>query len=267
MGLLRFLIAWIVGFAVVCTRWSCRVHWHDDIRPALREAGTPYIYAILHCHQVGAVIGREPGTGAMVSRSRDGYLIVPSLKMNGVIPYRGSSRKAGEGDKGGSAALKGLVDHLRSGRPAYLAVDGPRGPRNQVQFGIAKLAMTSGATVLTAMARPTRRWILSGTWDRFQIPKPFSKIDAFFGDPLRPHEGEDIADFRQRIEDSLTALEERHDPEEAALGKVAADKRRTKNALATRRGASGTGLPRPAVHPDGAREPAEPHSSPKGSQH
>ena len=101
-------------------------------------------------------------------------------------------------------------------------MDGPRGPRNHVNRGIAKLSLATGAAVLIAVPIPRRRWILSRTWDRFQIPKPFTRIDIFFGTPMLSYEGEDLEAFRQRIENAITAFEEQHDPEEAMEGKKAA---------------------------------------------
>jgi len=225
MKVLRFIAAWLAAMLLLLLRWSCRVRWHNDPRQALRQEGRPYAYAILHCHQVAAIIGCEPGTGAMVSRSEDGDLLVPSLRVHSIFPIRGSTRVKGR-DKGGAAALDLLIEHMRGGAPGYLAVDGPRGPRSYVNRGIAKLSIATGAAVLIATPIPRRRWILGRTWDRFQIPKPFTRLDIFFGTPMRPREGEDLEAFRQRIEDSITTLEEQHDPEEAAAGKDAAAARR-----------------------------------------
>jgi len=227
MKALRFIAAWLAAILLLLLRWSCRVRWHDDPRPSLRREGCPYAYAILHCHQVAAVIGREPGTIAMVSRSTDGDLLIPSLRVHGIVPIRGSTRTKEQG-KGGAAALQRLIEHVRGGAPAYLAVDGPRGPRNYVNRGIAKLSLATGAAVLIAVPIPRRRWILARAWDRFQIPKPFTRIDMFFGPPLRLRDGEGLGTFRQRIEDAIAALEERHDPEEAAACKVAAAALRTR---------------------------------------
>jgi lysophospholipid acyltransferase (LPLAT)-like uncharacterized protein len=232
MKALRFIAAWLIAISLLLLRWSCRVRWHDDPRPSLRREGCPYVYAILHCHQVAAVIGREPGTCAMVSRSADGDLLVPSLLVHGIVPIRGSTRSKETG-KGGAAALRSLIEHVRGGTPAYLAVDGPRGPRNYVNRGIAKLSLASGAVVLIGVPIPRRRWILARAWDRFQIPKPFTRIDIFFGTPLRLRDGEDLRKFRQRIEDAIAALEEHHDPKEAAAGKVAAAALRTRLARQT----------------------------------
>lgn len=109
-----------------------------------------------------------------------------------------------------------------------MAVDGPRGPRNYVNGGIAKLSSVTGAAVLIAVLIPRRRWIMTRTWDRFQIPKPFTLIETFFGPPLRLREGEDLVAFRLRIENAIAALEEQHDPLEAEAGKIAACAQRTR---------------------------------------
>ncbi|MGI9472142.1 MAG: hypothetical protein ACR2NZ_11445, partial [Rubripirellula sp.] len=63
---------------------------------------------------------------------------------------------------------------------------------------------------------PSRRWILSGAWDRLQIPKPFCRIDAYFAEPIEAAKGETDEHFRQRIERTLYQLERSHDSAEAS---------------------------------------------------
>jgi lysophospholipid acyltransferase (LPLAT)-like uncharacterized protein len=196
--LLRFLLAWMAAAAVLVIRLTCRIRFHDDPRPALRARGVPYAYAFLHAHQIATVVVAEPGTGAMVSRSTDGELLIPSLRVSHVVAVRGSSKLRGK-DKGGLAALAALVRHGRGGAPVYLAVDGPRGPRNHVRRGIAQLAVELDAAILVAIALPTRRWILRGTWDRFQIPQPFSRIDVFFDRPTLPADAVDVESLRSLV--------------------------------------------------------------------
>src|SRR6185312_15492896 len=105
MRVLRKLIGWVIAMLVVVWRLTCRYRVVHDPRPALREAGTPYVYALLHAHQVAAVfVNDERRLAAMVSRSGDGELLVPSLKVRRVRPVRGSSRSATR-DKGGREAL------------------------------------------------------------------------------------------------------------------------------------------------------------------
>ena len=217
-------VAWLAATAILLLRASCRVRLHGDPRPGLRARSQPYVYSVLHAHQVAAVIDGERGTGAMVSRSADGEILIPSLRLRGIIPIRGSSRQTGR-DKGGLVALDELIEHVVGGAPAYLAVDGPRGPRNRVHKGIAVLAQRSRAAVVNVVAVPTRRWILTGTWDRMQIPKPFCTIHAFFGEPLGPAEGESVERFRHRIETALNKLERTNDPIEAGLAQAQSSRR------------------------------------------
>ncbi len=215
---LRFLGAWLGALVTVLMRWTSRVNSHNDPRPALRAANQPYAYAFLHAHQVATVIAGEPGTGAMVSRSADGDLLVPALRARGIIPVRGSSKLAGK-RKGGRAALENLIEHSRNGAPAYFAVDGPRGPRNQVRRGVAELAFATGAAILPVVGLPRRRWILSRTWDRFQIPKPFPTIDIWYDEPLLASDAADIDALRCALSARLDALEILHDPEEAGIAR------------------------------------------------
>ena len=180
----------------------------DDPRPALRAAGRPYVYAILHAHQVAAVlINDDPGIAAMVSQSRDGDLLVPSLRVTGVGAMRGSSRKAGR-DKGGRRALELLEEHTRRGHPSLLAVDGPQGPRNHVHRGVIDLARSTGAAIVPCVIVPSRRWFLR-TWDRFQIPKPFTRAHVYVAPPIYvPADADDnlLAAKRNELQQALDDL-------------------------------------------------------------
>ena len=155
----------------------------------------------------------------MVSQSRDGEYVARGLQAVGIKPIRGSSKRQGQ-DKGGLSALDNLIEHVRGGSPAYLAVDGPRGPRNRVHKGIAVLSQKTGAAVLNVAVVPTRRWIIKKSWDRFQIPWPLCRIDTYFGAPIEPRQGESVEEYRRRIEESLNTLEALRDPTEAAIGKA-----------------------------------------------
>jgi lysophospholipid acyltransferase (LPLAT)-like uncharacterized protein len=152
----------------------------------------------------------------MVSRSRDGALVALGLKLVGIIPIRGSSRRRGH-DHGGLAALNALIEHVRGGRPAYLAVDGPRGPRNRVHKGIAVLSRQANAAVINVIVTSSRRWIIKQSWDRLQVPFPFCRIDVYFGNPMMPRAGESAETYRRRIEADLNEMEKIYEPEEAAL--------------------------------------------------
>lgn len=202
---------WLIGLYVAFLRLTCGIRIHNDPRGRLAAEGYQVAYAAMHANQIAGSIGAQPGTGAMVSRSIDGDLLVPSLRVNGHVPIRGSSGV----HKGGATALQALIQHVRSGRAGIIACDGPRGPRGQVQKGIALLARKANAKVVPSLVIPSRRWILSQTWDRLQIPIPFCTIDIYFGEPLGPRPDESVAQFAKRVQYAINSLELRHDPQEA----------------------------------------------------
>ena len=209
------LIAWPIAAYVLLLRHTCRLRVHEDPRSELRRRGERIAYSVLHAHQITAAINTDPGTAAMVSQSGDGELMVRALRLLGVTPVRGSSRKNGR-DRGGVAALDALVEHVSTGSPAIIAVDGPHGPRGRVRKGIAALAQRSDATVVNVVLIPRWRLRITLSWDRFQVPLPFTRIDAYFAEPIRCQLNEGIESLRRRIEDSLYTLELAHDPSEAA---------------------------------------------------
>ena len=211
--LLPRLAGMIVGAYVILLRLTCRIRMHNDLREQMASQGNRYVYGTFHAHQIGGLMAAERGTGAMVSRSDDGEMVVPTLVWSGHVPIRGSS---GTGGKGGATALQSLIKHVLNGHGAMLAVDGPRGPRGSVQKGIGLLSQKTDAAVLMAVAVPTRRWIFRRTWDQFQLPKPFSRIDVYLSDPIWPEVGESLDRLITRIERVLSELEERYDPAEVA---------------------------------------------------
>lgn len=205
--------SWMVAGLVAFLRATCRVRFHNDPREQLRAQGHGYVFGFLHAHQMSIIIGSEAGTAAMVSRSRDGQLVVPALKLAGCVVFRGS-KKSNNRARGGQQAIDSLIQHVRNGSPAAIAVDGPRGPRGRVHKGVAMVSQQSGAAVLVIVARPKYRWIAKQAWDRLQLPIPFTRIEGYFAPPVYPQPGEKLEAYRQRIESVLRELESSLDPDE-----------------------------------------------------
>ena len=212
---LRLMAIWVVSLLVVAISLTFRRRiLTDDPRPSLRDAGESFLLAIIHAHQLAAVFcNDEPHMRAMVSRSTDGDLLAPLLHLRRVTPVRGSTQRRGV-DKGGRTALDGLAEGVLQGIPAVIAVDGPRGPRNTIHRGIALLAIETGAPIACAAVVPTRRWFFSRAWDRFQIPKPFCRLDISFAPLIHPGE-DDVETLRGRVAAAINELENRADPLEA----------------------------------------------------
>ncbi|MGB7188858.1 MAG: DUF374 domain-containing protein [Acidobacteriaceae bacterium] len=106
---------------------------------------------------------------SLISQSFDGEFIARTLGLLGYGNVRGSS------SRGGAAGLLALQGVLESGRLVVFTADGPRGPMYQTKIGPVKLAQMTGESIGSFYLLPERAWVLK-SWDRFLIPKPFSRV-------------------------------------------------------------------------------------------
>ena len=144
----------------------------------LRDPRPAGIYAFWHSHQLTAVWHfRRVGAGILVSASRDGEYIARVARSVGFTPLRGSSSQLG------AAGLKALIEFARSGRTVAITPDGPRGPRHSIGPGVLAVAQKSGYPIVPFAIGLSSFWELP-SWDRFRIPKPFSRGYACWGEPL-----------------------------------------------------------------------------------
>lgn len=130
--------------------------------------------------------------GIMISRSKDGAIVAGVARRTGWRPIRGSS------SRGGKAALKRMIRHLRATQLSGHIVDGPRGPAGVVKSGVIRMAQVSGAAIVPFYITADRYWIFN-SWDRFLLPKPFSKVTLRFEDLIQIDRDVDSQGFdRQR---------------------------------------------------------------------
>jgi lysophospholipid acyltransferase (LPLAT)-like uncharacterized protein len=155
---------------------SCRLRIHG----APTETGRPGIFIFWHRHLLYMMFHfRHRGAHPLISLSQDGEMISTIASKFGMKPIRGSS------SRGGARALLTLIDLARKATGDILiTADGPRGPLREVKPGLLKLAQKSGAPLIPVCWRASRRWVLHKSWDHFVIPKPFCRIDLFFGEPM-----------------------------------------------------------------------------------
>ena len=159
-------LLWVVG-----RTWRFEVIAEDGVTPVVfgKKAG-PEIYCFWHqCVLPCTMYFRRSGAVILVSRSFDGELITRILRMFGFDAVRGSS------SRGAREGLLGLKHVIESGRTAIFTADGPRGPIYETKTGPIKLAQTTGAPIGAFHLQPERAWVMN-SWDRFLVPKPFSRI-------------------------------------------------------------------------------------------
>jgi len=144
-----------------------------------RRTGAAIIYSFWHNQLFSAIyFFRARGIAVMVSSHFDGEYSSRMARHFGYVPARGSS------SQGSLSALRELGRHLESGGDVAFTVDGPRGPRYLVKNGPLWLSAHSGCAIAPFCIQPERYWEVK-SWDRFRIPKPFSRVVVRFGEPIQ----------------------------------------------------------------------------------
>lgn len=135
----------------------------------------------------------------MISKSKDGEMIAGVAKHTGWHCARGSS------SRGGKDALNEMIEQVeKSGIGAHV-VDGPTGPVGIVKNGAVKMAATIGGYLVPMHSITEKDWHAS-SWDKFIIPKPFSKVKIVYGEPIKVEKTENIElleKYRQKLENKL----------------------------------------------------------------
>ncbi len=139
---------------------------------------------------------------AMVSASRDGEYIARLAEEFGFDTVRGSRNNKGvEG-------LKAMLRAVRNGSNAAIVADGSQGPPRIVQAGSILLASRTGAPILP-MVYAASSYFTIHSWDRTIVPKPFSRIDYYYGEPLfvpAKLQPEELEEYRLSLEKRLNTL-------------------------------------------------------------
>jgi lysophospholipid acyltransferase (LPLAT)-like uncharacterized protein len=185
--------------ALLCLtyRWKVDGAHHYD---AVVDTGQQPILALWHGRILpGLHYFRNRGIVVITSQNFDGEWIARILHRFGFGTARGSS------SRGGARALVELRRKLALGRPAAFTVDGPRGPARVVQPGAVFLAGATGQPILPYHIESNSHWTLN-SWDRTQIPKPFSTVALAIGEPIKVESTDDATLERKRAE-LLVALQ------------------------------------------------------------
>jgi lysophospholipid acyltransferase (LPLAT)-like uncharacterized protein len=192
-----------VGALGATLRWRTHQFQYFD---QVAAAGHQPIMAFWHGRILPATFYfRRRGIVVMTSENFDGEWIARIIERFGYGTSRGST------SRGGLRALLQLKRDMAKGKAAGFTVDGPRGPAGVVQPGALWLAKATGNPVLPFHLEASRYWTID-SWDRAQIPQPFSTVSIVIGEPFYVAPDADQAALeaaRLRLEQSLKALEPR----------------------------------------------------------
>jgi lysophospholipid acyltransferase (LPLAT)-like uncharacterized protein len=149
-------------------------HLYDEVIASGRQP----ILAFWHDRIfAGVYYFRNRNIAVLTSKSMDGEYIARFISRFGYGAVRGSS------SRGGMRALVEMIKLMREGVPMAFTVDGPRGPRYEAKSGPVLLAKKTGNPIVPFVTECSSYWQMK-SWDRLQIPRPFSRARIFFGEPI-----------------------------------------------------------------------------------
>src|SRR5262249_10844111 len=157
-----------------------------------------YLYAFWHENLLLPAyrFGRA-NVRVLTSEHADGQLIAQLIQHLGFDVVHGSTTR------GGVKAVRRLLDSQNT----HLAITpgGPRGPRRQVQPGLIYLSSRLGMPIVPCGFAYQRPWRMK-SWDRFAVPRPFTRARCVTGDPIlvpRRAERDLLKQYRLYVESQL----------------------------------------------------------------
>ena len=184
-------------------RWRVEGLHHLE---AVRASGRQPVMAFWHGRILPATFYfRRRGIVVITSENFDGEWIARIIERFGYGTARGSS------SRGGGRAIRQMIRDMRAGRAAGFTLDGPRGPARVAQPGAAWLAAATGNPLLPFHLEASSHWT-ARSWDRTQVPKPFSTVALVVGEPIEVGKDEienGLERAREALQRRLSDLERR----------------------------------------------------------
>ena len=172
---------------------------------AIEQAGKLPIYSFWHNRIIsGTYFFRDRGIIVLSSSSFDSEYTARCIQRLGFGIIKGSSTR------GGIQALVGMIRMMKQGFAMAFTIDGPKGPRYKAKAGPVVLAKKTGNPLMPFVIECERFWTLK-SWDRLQIPKPFTKANLIIGKPIYVDANardEELEEKRIELQSSLIALVE-----------------------------------------------------------
>ena len=181
-------------------RWERRGEEH---LASIYASGHHAIFTFWHaCIFTAPWFWRRRGIVVMSSRSKHGEMTSRFLKRFGIGTVRGSSTR------GAGRALAEMTYCLEQGTDVGFAIDGPKGPAFVAKPGAVTLARHSGQAIFPFHIAVKRR-IEIPSWDRLQIPLPFSRAITLMAEPIyvaRQADGKEVEKKRLEVQTALARL-------------------------------------------------------------
>lgn len=193
---------WVAPLAMGLRLWLATLRVTSSA-PRFEDAEGPSVIVLWHDRLFLSPLIAQRYLGrpvtALISTSKDGAWLVAFYQLMGLRAVRGSSNRRG------TAALVALTRAVRAGSHAGVTPDGPKGPRHVVKAGVVSLAKLTQRPFLLLGINYKSCWRLS-SWDRFALPKPFSRVDLVFEVVPTPEAAADEQEVTRRLEQRMNEL-------------------------------------------------------------
>lgn len=193
---------WVAPLALLLRLWLSTLRFRGDNR-YLDDADGPSVLLLWHDKLfIAPLIAQRcfrRRVSALISTSKDGAWLVAFFRLMGITAVRGSSNRRG------AAALIALTRAMRAGHHAGITPDGPKGPALVFKPGAIALSRLTGRAFLLLGIRYASCFRF-GSWDRFAMPLPFSRVDLTVVREAVPAEGESEEAVAARLQESLRAI-------------------------------------------------------------
>ena len=168
----------------------------------IADSGEIPVYATWHNRIFPSVYFlRNRRIVVMTSQSFDGEYIARFIQRFGFGAVRGSSTR------GGIGALAAMIRLTKKGFPMCFTVDGPKGPRYVAKTGAVLLAKKTGNPVLPFLVESDKFWTIN-SWDKLQIPKPFTRAKVYFAAPIYVSKNADEKEIHTKCRELQNKLDE-----------------------------------------------------------
>jgi hypothetical protein len=126
---------------------------------------------------IGWYLHRKMNCSALVSKSKDGNVLAHVLNKWNYKVIRGSSHI------GGSDAMSILSELITQNYSLAITPDGPTGPIYKMKAGAVVAAKKNNVPLILA-GIGCKRKIVFKSWDKFELPLPFSKVKVIYSDAI-----------------------------------------------------------------------------------
>lgn len=204
--------AWVSGFVLISLVkliWlTCRVR-HVNPPKLLRRQTPPEPMILAHWHEFIPYILMlsPPHISVLNSSHSDARILGNASRFVGAKPIWGSS------NRNPLSSLRQLKAEIEDGRHVLITPDGPRGPYRKMALGPIALSHLTGKPIIFFACHASRSWRLR-SWDKTQIPKPFSTVTIYWSDPIevpRTKDKQAQADATAKMEADLISFSETAD--------------------------------------------------------